>query len=251
MSIELFDIKASILGYAPGTTDSATPEVLLASAGRLGITRTLVRRAPEIHGSSDQLHANELIYAACEANSGLLPCPIVVPNSGYDLPDETAQVDDAIDHGAGAACIRCGQDSWFIADWISDPLFAALSERALPVYVGSDVLGQRDLAALAERFPGLPLVYAEIGYRENRTLLALLERFSNVYVSIGNPFNVHMGIEQLVERVGADRILFGTGFPESEQAAAVTYLAYADVSDEEKQLIGSGNMQRLIGAINQ
>tara|TARA_B100000809_G_scaffold167968_1_gene165331 strand:- start:2455 stop:3210 length:756 start_codon:yes stop_codon:yes gene_type:complete len=251
MLIPLFDIQASILGYAPGTTDSAGAEELLASAERLGITRTLVRREPEIGGTSDPMHANETIYAACEAHPGLVPCPIVVPNTAYDLPDETEQVADAIHHGAAAAYIRCGADHWFAADWVSDNLFGAVSERALPVYVGSETMSQRELATIAERFPRLPIIYTQIDYRAQRTLLPLLETFPNIYASIGNPYNIHMGIEQIIERVGPTRLLFGTGFPGAEQTAAVTYLTYANISEEEKALIGSANMDRLIGAIQE
>ena len=58
-----------------------------------------------------------------------------------------------------------------------------------------------------------------------------------------------MGIEQIIERVGPTRLLFGTGFPSAEQTAAVTYLTYANISEEKKTLIGSANMDRLIGAI--
>jgi hypothetical protein len=249
MSIPLFDIQASILGYAANTTESVTPDELLASAGRLGITRTLVRRAATIGGTADAMHDNEVIYAACEPNAQLVPCPAVVPNTAYDLPSEDDQIAAAIEHGAAAICIRCAHDHWFVADWVSDVLFTALSERKMPVYVDSDVLGQGALASLAGRFPDLPLIYAHISYREQRTLLPLLERFANVYVSIGNPYNVHMGVEQLAARVGAERILFGSGFPSSEQAPSVTYLMYAKLSAEEKELIGSGNMERLTGAI--
>lgn len=247
--MKLFDIQASILGYESGTTDSAPPEELLASAQRIGITRTLVRRAPEIGGTTDAARANDLIVAACEAHPELVPCPVVAPNSGYDLASEAEQVTSAIERGAAAVCIRCAHDHWFIADWISDPLFSALSDRRMPLYIDSNIVSQRELADLAGRFPKLPMIYAQISYREQRTLLPLLENFLNVFISIGNPYNVHMGIEQVVEKVGATRLLFGTGFPSAEQAAAVTYLMYADVSQEEKQLIGSGNMERLIGEI--
>ena len=44
-------------------------------------------------------------------------------------------------------------------------------------------------------------------------------------------------------------MLFGTGFPVSEPMAAITYLMYADLSTEQKALIGSGNAQRLLAEV--
>ena len=49
--------------------------------------------------------------------------------------------------------------------------------------------------------------------------------------------------------VGADRLLFGTGFPDAEGMMAITQLMYADLADEQKRLIGAGNLERLIGEV--
>lgn len=249
MAVSLFDVQAAILGYGPGEREFLQPEELLDTMGELGISRALVRRWPETGGTSDPIRSNEILYRACGDNDALLPCPVVVPNTGYDLADEEDQVAEAISHGAGAVCIRPAHHHWFIVDWISDRLFNALSERRMPLYVAEDMVSTMETAKLAGGFSGVPIIFAEAGYSDQRTLLPMLERFPNVYLSMGNNYIVHKGIEQIAEKTGVDRLMFGTNFPASEPMAAVTQLMYAGITDEQKQQIGSGNMERLMAGI--
>ena len=88
-----------------------------------------------------------------------------------------------------------------------------------------------------------------MGYRSQRILLPLLTSFPNVQLSTGSNYCVHRGIEQLVGSVGPQRLLFGSGFPEVDPMMAISQLVYADISDEARRLIGSGNLERLIGGI--
>jgi len=58
----------------------------------------------------------------------------------------------------------------------------------------------------------------------------------------------HAQIEELSNRIAAERQQMSLA-PPTEPMAAVTYLMYADISDEEKAMIGSANVERLIGEI--
>ena len=74
-----------------------------------------------------------------------------------------------------------------------------------------------------------------------RMLLPLMKSFRNVYLAIGSDYTAHRGIEMFVAAVGAK-----PGFPEAESMAAITQLMYAEITDEQKRLIGAGNLKRLI-----
>jgi ATP-dependent Zn protease len=47
----------------------------------------------------------------------------------------------------------------------------------------------------------------------------------------------------------AERLVFGTGYPHAEPMPAITQLMYAQISDEQRALIGSGNLERLIAGV--
>jgi len=244
--ITLFDVQTGF-GCAPGQAGVSADD-LRAEMRRLEIDRALVCITPE-NMEFDVPFANDMLFKACQDDPALVPCPIVAPNSGYDFPSEEEQADDAIRRGAGAVWIRPAADSWIFAEWVCDRLFRVLESRRLPVLCLERLVPLDQVAGLAGRYPRLTFIVAESNYRQQRILMPLLETFPNVYLSTGNNYIVYKGIEQFVERGFTERLLFGTGFPVSEAMNAITQLMYADISEEQRQLIGAGNMQRLMEGI--
>ena len=53
-------------------------------------------------------------------------------------------------------------------------------------------------------------------------------------------------IEESCDRYGPSRLLFGSGFPDNCSGAALLRLAQADIDDEAKQAVATGNMERLL-----
>jgi len=247
MTVRLFDVQAGFGGATPGTQTVPLRD-LADEMDRLTIDRALVRVAPaELDG--DVARSNEMLFAAAKAGHRLVPCPVVVPSAAGDFPPEPEQVDQLIARGAGAVVVRPGLDCWHLAEWASGPLFRALLRRRMPTLCLEPMVSLEETARLAEVYPELPLIVGQAGYRELRSLVALMRRFDNVSLSIGSNFAVHRGIEGLVDRVGPERLLFGTGFPEVEPMMAVTQLMYAEVSDQHRQLIGAANLERLIEGV--
>jgi len=246
MSITLFDIQTGF-GQAPGQ-EAVTADDLRAEMHRLDIARALACVTPE-NMEFDVPFANDMLFKACHADSTLVPCPIVMPNSGQDYLPEEAQVEEAMRHGAGAVFIRPAADYWILAEWVCDRLFNALEARCLPVLCLERMVSLEQVGGLARRYPRLPLIVAESSYRQQRILLPLLETFPNVCLSTGNNYIVYQGIEQLVGRGLTERLLFGTGFPVSDPMGAITQLMYAEITEEQRQMIGAGNMQRMMEGI--
>lgn len=247
--IRLFDMQCGFGGNRRGERAAPSADECRGMLQRLELDGALVRTTPD-ELEHDARDANERLFAACRgAAADLVPCPIAIPNGGDDMGEEQAQVAALVARGAGAAQLRPPIDVWDTAEWCCGRLLRALEERRLPAYCLQRMVTIREVADLAGRHPALPVILAETDYRCQRTLVPLLEAFHNVYLSIGSNYTVHRGLEQLVARVGARRLLFGTGFPEVEPMMAVTCLMYAQVSDEEKALIGSGNARRLLAEV--
>lgn len=247
-TIKLFDAFCGFGGASPGARAVVSANELLDEMQRLSIYRSLVRVTP-VDLDNDIPVSNHRLYTTHHQAPSLIPCPVVAPNGAKDLLPETDQIDDAIRQGAGAVCIRPGHDYWTLAPWACDALFQALTDRQLPVVCLDSLVSLEQVGILAERYPSLPLLLMQANYRQQRMLLPLLQTFPNVSLSLGYSYAVHMGIEQLCAHIGASRLLFGTGFPLSEPMSAITYLLYAYISTEEKMLIGSGNMERLLEGI--
>jgi uncharacterized protein len=246
--IELFDVQCGFGGVTRGDPVAASAEDVMEEMARVGIAGALVRTAPEADGS-DVLAANASLYEASAKHPSLLACPAVVPTRSAELPGEREQIEGHLARGCGAVCIRPVVDYWSLAPWISDTLFALLQERRVPVLCVESQIDLNAVGGLAGRFPTLPIIVAGVTYTEQRVLLPLLHTFPHVYLSIGTNYTVHDGIEELVAAVGPERLLFGTGFPQTEPMTAVTQLMYADISDDDRRLIGSANARRLISEV--
>jgi predicted TIM-barrel fold metal-dependent hydrolase len=248
MTVKLIDIQNSILGYALNSTEMVSGAELIAEMDKCRVAQAVCSLMPD-DLECDLDISNRKLYEACVASEGrILPCPIVAPDEFEPEYSAEKQVGRALDHGAPMVRIRPVVDSWEILPWVSGKLFSVLQSHRLPLLLEQTV-GFKLIGEMAAEYPGLPLIIYNVSYRSSRILPQLLDAFDNVYLSAGNNFTFHCGIEKLIELGGEERLLFGTGFPRSEMMSAITQLMYSDISGEQKNLIGSGNFERLLKSI--
>ena len=246
--IELFDAQAGFGGARPGQPWIPAAEELLRHMKRLSIARALVHTEFEEMDDNARL-SNECLFRTCAVHKALVPCPTLLPAACGDSPSEQEQVDELLRNGSWAAILRPKRDSWSLAEWCAGTLLRTLEDRRVPTMCRLPSFEFEAIADLAGRHPRLPIVLFQVGYRWQRTLVPLMKAFGNVFLAIGSPYSVHRGVESMVEKVGAERLLFGTGFPYSDMMPSITMLTYAHISGTDKQLIGSGNLERLVGGI--
>jgi predicted TIM-barrel fold metal-dependent hydrolase len=242
--IDLFDVQAGFGGLAPGLREPIPSEWLQGQLRRQRIGQALVRITPEAQ-DFDIRRSNERLYEAAACTPEFVPCPVLAPAACGDLPAEDEQVSEALDRGAAAVVLRPGPDRWEPEPWVVGPLLRALAARGLPVLCPAPLVPLATVARWGALVPDVPLIIAGVAYGQERTLLPLLREFPNTYLSIGNNFTAHRGLEFYLERVGASRLLFGTGLPESEPGAAMGQLLFAEMSEKDRALIGAGNLRRL------
>lgn len=245
--MQLTDAHCAI-GARPGCREVVSPEDLVSEMERLEVDRALVRVCPS-KLAFDVPAVNRRLYAMAEAYGPIVPCPVVVPDTAGDMPSAEEQVDECLGKGAGAVFVRPVLDNWSLEPWACGELFSALEERRVPVFCHA---GQCDVGAVADlagRHPELPLIFPGQGYRSQRTLMPLLENFAGVHLVVGADYCVFRGLEVGIDAVGAERFLFGTNYDELAMMASMGYLMYADIDEEERGLIGSGNLERLMGGI--
>lgn len=250
MDLQLIDTQIGFGGATPGHAETVTATQVIDEMRRLDISQALVRITPEAL-DSDLWLSNTKLYAACaEHPKRLIPCPVVVPNAALDAGPEEIQLSDHIRRGARAVCVRPQTDCWSLAPWVCDRLFQALEAHRLPTLcLMQNGFTLEEIGQLSARYPRVPLLFSVDTYRNLRTLLPLLRTFGNVHLLIGSIYTYHAGLEQLVAEVGAERLLFGTGFPAAEAMAAITQLTYADISAAARRQIGAENFTRLVQGV--
>ncbi len=106
--------------------------------------------------------------------------------------------------------------------------------------------GVEDVDAICSGFPELPVILLRT-HRSLQTQLALLMRkHKNLYFT--HALNtLYLQLEQVVELVGADRVLFGSQAPYWDPSLPIGMLNYAELSRQEKKLVAGDNLRRLLG----
>jgi hypothetical protein len=246
MTFSFFDCNCSIgrLGVPqPGSIYSA--DELIAEMDYLGIEQALV------------YHTWAREYSPAEGNARLMqelvgyqrlePCWAVMPHHTGEFPAAAQLVAQLSQQAVKAVRIfpSSAWHNWSLREWSAGPLFSALADQRIPLFVSFDQLSWDDVYALEKAYPQLPLIVTEVRYEELRRLFPLLEALANLHVDLSWTI-VHCGLEAMVSRFGATRFLFGSRMPIFSAGPALCYLNYADLPDEDKALIAGGNLRRLL-----
>ena len=57
------------------------------------------------------------------------------------------------------------------------------------------------------------------------------------------------GVSDFCRKYGADRLLFGTGYPHLNPGGTILMLMHADITSREREMIASGNLERILRRI--
>ena len=125
-------------------------------------------------------------------------------------------------------------------------LFAVLEPYERPLLIHTWGTSEvRALGALAHRHPLLPIVIAHAAGEGWRDAIAEAQRAPNLYLDFCAS-NVERGrIERAVQALGPERVLFGTDATLFDPLYMLSCFDEADLSDDDRRLVMSGNATRL------
>ena len=122
-----------------------------------------------------------------------------------------------------------------------------VSERQIPVLLSIEHGVSWPVAySLLADYPLLTCVLCDTGiWGVDRYTWPLLEQYPNVYLETSLVALEDGGMEAIVRRYGADRLLFGSGFPDRYPESAILQLLHADITLDDRRRIAGGNLKRL------
>jgi hypothetical protein len=243
MSVPLFDVNAMV-GRLPNEPAGGSVDTLSVSLTHAGVDEAVVSHVRA--WQQDILVGNDLVLTDLEHRPGMHPCWVAAPDTCGELGGTSRFVSAAQDSGVVAMRLFPEDHGYRLPGPDMTELLAALAEAALPVLVDADQTSWDDIEAAAKQHPRLCLVACTVGYRTLRRIAGVLARTSNVALDLSY-LGTHMAVEWLVERFGAQRMLFGTGTPRRDPADAVTRLLWSELDDQAVRAIGSDNLRGLLG----
>ena len=101
---------------------------------------------------------------------------------------------------------------------------------------------------MAQAFPHVPMILLRYGLNESRTINPLLKYTDNVYFDMSTMLDCGQ-LEEITEKFGSERLLFGSGLPSFVPSGALGLLTYAGIREEDRENIAHNNFERLEGGI--
>jgi predicted TIM-barrel fold metal-dependent hydrolase len=213
-----------------------------------GIARALVYHF--LAKEYDPLAGNNMLMEEIKNYPSMYPVWAVMHHHTEEFPEPVRLIELMKQNGVKAVRMFPAQyeHNYSMADWNCKELFDVLEAHEVPLLLGLDSIGWDGLFRLCTDHPALKVIITEADYRIDRNLYSMLKRFKNLYLEIMG-YKVHDGIEEICSRFGAERLVFGSGMPIYSGASVICMLTYARIGDNEKCMIASGNLDRLMGGV--
>jgi len=226
----------------------ATADELIAEMDRSGVSRALVWHVAQRDYAVPT--GNRLLAEAIEGHTDrLVGCWSIMPNQAGELPEPDefcAQM-----AGRNVRALRAFPDlqRFLLRGESLGPILEAMVARRIPLILPiSRGVGWRDAYDLLADFPDLVCILSAMGvWGADRWFRPLIERYAHVHIEMSE-YILDGGIEAFVESYGAERMLFGTGFPQWEHGGVMLMLKHAEVAESDKEAIASTNLERILGA---
>lgn len=234
--LDLFDANVRVGPSGPHGALALEPGALLAEMDRFAIRRALAAHFAGIEYDAEAGHRALLQ----DPGERLIPVWAALP----ELLPQLEQLRPQAVHLSFAVTRHNFSSAAYCAGELCDYLQA----RSVLTLIAREDLEWDGLARLLADFPRLTVVFLNGGYRGDRYLLPLLRRYPRLYFDSAT-YLAHRQLEAFVERMGPERVLFGSRLPLYTPAASLGVLLSARMSDDARAAIAGNNLRRLLAEV--
>lgn len=193
---------------------------------------------------------NERLERLIAGAEGVYGCMVLAPDPFATRPEWENYIAKRRENGFAAARMHPKLLYHSLADYACGGLYSALCDTGTPLILPHSETTWDAVHSLCSRWPGLNVIAEGSGDTKllyhNRDYLALLAQHPNLYLEMRFAV-VFDEIETICAKIGAEKLLFGTRYPYHNPGIPESAVVFADISDEEKNLIAHGNLERLCG----
>jgi len=233
----------------PNHRIARTADELVDEMDWIGISEALVTNATQRY--DDPIAGNEQVLHDCAGSERLHPTWVLLPHQTGEFPPPD-QLPKALSQARVKALWAFPSGNKYLLDantfgptfevlsWLQVPLFLSLNESS------GSLSGWSLVCALLANFPDLTLVAADQScWGQDRYFRPLVEKYPRFYFDVSD-YELAGGYESFCNAYGPDRMLFATGFPQTNMGGAVLTLLHASIKLEWKEAIAAGNLRRLL-----
>ncbi len=240
MSFEIIDGNA-VFGPWPIVRADMSPDRLVVALTNHDVSRALaLSTVGVLHNHGD---GNAETLKVCADRELLMPVATIDPRGYFGPPGSLAKLANQ-----GFRMFRFFPQ---LQDWRLDhaafcDVLDELESVDLPVMIQSHDTGYPSALArsLAERANAF--ILEGISFENMAEAVSVMRKHDNVMCDTCE-LRVPGALRFLIDQIGADRVIYGSGCLRSSMAAALNYVMVAEISDQDRAKILGGNIKRLLG----
>ena len=203
--------------------------------------------APWLGIWTDCEEGNRIVLDMAKRDARVYPYVLINPTYGTDVEKEAYHYH--VEEKMPAMKMFYSRTGVRYNDPIFDPWYKIANERKVFALMDSGGYPQylSDMAELAEKYPDITffLDHAGRNFPCAESYAALAKKYDNVYLQLTYTSVPEGLIEYLCAEGLAHKTLYGTDAPMRDPRPQLGWVAYANISLEDKKLILGGNMRRI------
>lgn len=224
-------------GISGGLVRTSTTDIVGLKFGNERLPRQLSEARLDLKGvwALSPLCAGSAGSAGSAGYAGDVPKP-------QDLPCEMKK------HNVAALYINPGAHRFLPCPSVMGDYYAMAEEKHIPVMLNTwyDGLTVSDIDGIMASFPRLVCILSLAeSWPVMRKVYPFFEHYENLVLDTAYQWD-DCGVEDIVRRYGAHRLVFGSGFPNLYMGGMLAYIRCAEISDEAKTAIFSGNLEGIM-----
>ena len=228
-------------GFLPYRDTDVSLDKLLSTMDAYGVAASLSCSLKGV--SYDFAEGNEETLAVSKANPRILPVATVDPRRYLGVVEE---IEKRRKQGFVALRVFPEQQGWRINSVMMKPIIRELGRLKMPLLVTCSGNGTVTDVLWAVGDSTIPVILCTVGYGNLGEVLVAMKEKPNLYADT-QINDTPDSLAVAVDAVGPERFVFGSGSPSSSMRAALNLVAESSLTDEQKALIFSGNICRIIG----
>ena len=251
---EFFDCNASFGSPAQGTyRPCTTVEELLAEMDWAGVGRALVHHA--LMSDQSPVVGNRALAEAIAGQPRLAGTWAILPPQTRELPPSETFFAQMAAANVRALWAFPDVHRYILSRLTFGRCLDEVSARRIPLFLtrGAGGPGWPETWKLAHDLLSecseLTLVMAAHGpWGDDRFFRPLFDHYPNFYLDLSR-YELDCGLAELVSLYGAERLLYGSNFPQNAMGGPRLMVARAKIDEEARAAVAGGNMARLLGEV--